>query len=192
MFDFNTFGELYKATGGVLTLEDAHMLDDTAREIGAKNITEIGSRQGASSVILGTVAKDLGGVLTCVEPRDWSRWEANIKHWAVGSHIRRVRAWSPWINPDDLETPIDYLFHDADHRSLPIIADIFYLFPFVRIGGRIAIHDWNGAGAVKMWVKRACFMITADLPLGFVCHTEQSDRGTIIFEKEADWERAKR
>ena len=61
--------ELIRASNGRITIEDLQLLQRVCEKYKPKNILEIGSADGGSSVILGLAAKKNDGTLFCIEPQ---------------------------------------------------------------------------------------------------------------------------
>ena len=168
-----------------MTQSDLDLLDKTARQIGAKSLVEIGSMDGCSSMCLGMVARDTGGKLTCIEPSPKARWQVNIDEMGLAENVKTIRQYSPWVDVEHFDLPIDYLLIDGNHRTRWAIVDYHFFFPFVRIGGMIAFHDYNAMKGVGNWVRRALDIILEDdaEKIEEVCHNDTRDRGIIIFRK---------
>ena len=168
-----------------MTQSDLDLLDKTARQIGAKSLVEIGSMDGCSSMCLGMVARDTGGKLTCIEPSPKARWQVNIDELDLAGNVKTIRQYSPWVDIEHFDLPIDYLLIDGNHRTRWAIVDYHFFFPFVRIGGMIAFHDYNAMKGVGNWVRRALDIILEDdaEKIEEVCHNDTRDRGIIIFRK---------
>ena len=171
-----------------MTQSDLDLLDKTARQIGAKSLVEIGSMDGCSSMCLGMVARDTGGKLTCIEPSPKARWQVNIDEMGLAGNVKTIRQYSPWVDVEHFDLPIDYLLIDGNHRTRWAIVDYHFFFPFVRIGGMIAFHDYNAMKGVGNWVRRALDIILEDDAdkIKEVCHNDTKDRGIIIFRKVAE------
>jgi len=180
-----------------MTTDDLELLDRTAREIGAKTIVEIGSMDGCSSMVLGRVAKDNSGMLTCIEPYPKGKWRANIDELGLENHVKLIQAASPWLDWGKVPAPIDYLLIDGDHRCSRAICDYVAFGRLVRAGGRIAFHDIDGGKGVALYVRQAVEICESDdnlsSPQGAdylirqIARTpEARDRGTIVFEKLAE------
>jgi len=169
-----------------MVLKDLELIDKYARAIQARNIVEIGSMDGTSSILLGLIARDFAGRLFCIEPQPKSRWAKNMIECDLKEHVELIKACSPWVEMDKIQTPIDFLLIDGNHRTRWAIVDYHYFFPFVREGGLIAFHDYNARKEVGKWVRRAIDIILEDdaEKIKEVGHNETSDRGTIIFRKE--------
>jgi len=171
-----------------MTQSDLDLLDKTARQIGAKSLVEIGSMDGCSSMCLGMVARDNGGKLVCIEPSPKARWKVNIDEMGLAENVKTIRQNSPWVDVEHFDLPIDYLLIDGNHRTRWAIVDYHFFFPFIKIGGMIAFHDYNGRKGVAAWVRRAIDIILEDdsEKIKEVCHNDTSDRGVIIFRKIAE------
>jgi len=180
-----------------MTTDDLELLDRTAREIGAKTIVEIGSMDGCSSMVLGRVAKDNCGILTCIEPFPKGRWAANIEQLGLKGYVNLITAASPWLDWSNIPAPIDYLLIDGDHRCSRAICDYVAFGRLVRAGGRIAFHDIDGGKGVALYIRQAVEIAERDDNLNSpqgpdykirqIARTpEARDRGTIVFEKLAE------
>lgn len=180
-----------------MTVNDLQLLDRTAREISPKVIVETGSMDGCSSMVLGRVAADNGGQLICIEPCPKARWRQNILDLGLTDHVRMMVYASPWLDYTRIPTSIDYLLIDGDHRCSRAITDYVALGRFVRKGGRIAFHDIDGGKGVALYVREAVEICQRDDNLNSpqgpdykirqIARTpEARDRGTIVFEKDAE------
>ena len=180
-----------------ITTNDLDLLDKSAREIGAKTIVEIGSMDGGSSMVLGFVAKDNGGTLTCIEPHPKGKWFANMKELDLESNVTLIQSASPWLDWSKIPAPIDFLFIDGDHRCSRAICDYVAFGRLVRAGGRIAFHDIDGGKGVALYVRQAVEICERDDNLASpqgddylirqIARTPAArDRGTIVFEKLAE------
>ena len=154
------YDELLSACGGMISIADAKLLDQTASEIESRYILEIGAWEGCSTVILHEIAKQNHGILYTIEPKVRRKFIENRKRWNIDGHNILVRGFSPWIDPTLVEkikeSGIDYLLIDGNHLTRWILTDYHFWSPFVRVGGRIAIHDWTGAKGVGEGTARSC------------------------------------
>jgi len=162
-----------------ITKEDAVVLFKTADDIKPQKILEIGSADGGSSIILGTVAKHYGGTLQCVEPSPTRRWKKNMEKYELLSNVELLPMPSPWVDTIHINSPVDYLFIDGCHKLKWVITDYQWGQFFVRHGGRIAFHDWSN---VEEDVTEAVEIIlrTDDLKL---VDQVKSKLGIIVLEK---------
>ncbi len=186
------FAAILKRYGGSILPGDAEVLYASAIEIQAKRLFEIGSREGGSSMVLGMVAKETGGSLTCIEPVVLEKWYRNIRALGLMDYVHMIEASSPWVPGLFHATDgIDYLFLDGGgppgqpHHTRWMLTDYHYWEPLVRGGGRIAFHDWTGGGVGRAHVRRAISIILETDNLKEVNRYESTAGGTIVFEKEA-------
>jgi hypothetical protein len=205
------YEDILGSCGGRLSINDARILYNTAMEIDAQTIVEIGSMDGCSSMVFGYVCMQTGGHLYCLEPNPKTRWKANMERLGLADCATTIMKSSPWVNPTDiapiaregmrvgltgavLMPPIDYLLIDGDHRTRWTLADYHYWEPYVRTGGVIAFHDWTGAKGVGAWVQRAVEIILEDDQDGLeeVARDESSNRGIIVFRKTVDFSLSRR
>ena len=188
------YTDILNSCGGRLSINDAKILYHTALDIDAQTILEIGSMDGCSSMVFGSVCKLTGGHLYCLEPNPKTRWKANMERLGLSDYATTVMKASPWIDPKLIPQPIDYLLIDGDHRTAWTITDYRFWEPYVRTGGVIAFHDWTGAKGVAAWVQRAVGIILEDDADGLeeIARDESSNRGIIVFKKTADFSLSKR
>jgi len=177
------YEDILKSCGGRLSINDARILYNTAIEIDAQNIVEIGSMDGCSSMVFGYVCKQTGGHLYCLEPNPRTRWKGNMDRLGLADYATTLMKASPWVIPTDVKLPIDYLLIDGDHRTRWTLVDYHYWEPYVRPGGLIAFHDWTGANGVGEWVQRAVGIILETDELQEVVRNASKDRGIIVFRK---------
>ncbi len=185
--------DVLRHCGGRLTTHDADLLFNTAMELNPKNMLEIGSFDGCSTMILGSIARETEGKLQCIEPAPKQKWRWNIERLNLQEWVELIFGYSPWVPPASIRQPIDYLFIDGDHRTRWAIVDYHYWSPFVRIGGRIGFHDWGDRHDAGKWVREAVEIILrddADTVLKKVGETTNT-RGLIVFEKVGDHNRFK-
>lgn len=179
---------MLKRCGERLTKDDVALLRKTSRDIQARVLLEIGSAGGCSTLVLGETAREFGGRLYCIDPAPEGRWFGNIEWRDLKDYVFLVEEYSPWISPSRVMTPIDYLFIDGDHRTRWVLMDYHYWFRYVRVGGRIAFHDWND-GPDGAQVREAIDMIleTDSDALKLVGEAKAArTRGSIVFEKQIE------
>jgi predicted O-methyltransferase YrrM len=178
------YTDILNSCGGRLSINDAKILYRTALEIEAKNIVEIGSMDGCSSMVFGYVAQQTGGHLYCIEPNPKGLWKHNMQRLGLSDYATLIMKSSPWFDLTEIPQPIDYILYDGDHRTRWALVDYHYTEPYVRPGGLLAFHDWTGARGVGAWVQRAVAIIREDDPeLEEVARDESSNRGIIVFRK---------
>ena len=107
-------------------------------ELNLKNILELGTRTGESTIALLSAAKELNGKVTSVDIDPC---------YLAREMIKKLNLESNWefIQINDLnlnwESPIDHLFIDSSHTYEHTIKEFEKFEPFVRKGGLITLHD---------------------------------------------------
>jgi len=179
--------------GKGLKLDECRFLSETANEIKPKIVVEIGASKGTSSMILGSVVRETEGHLYCIDPyinkagdgRTIKKvWEQNVKDLGLTKYITLIEEFSPWVSLEEFKQPIDYLFIDGNHKTRWIIVDYHFWERFLRIGGRVAFHDWRPETEEGISVQRAVDIILEDdkEKLTEIARLE-SGNGMIAFEK---------
>jgi len=138
--------QIIKDSNNRIAVEDLELLQRCCDACRAKNILEIGSADGGSSVVLGLKAKERGGNLWCIEPKPKQRMLDNMA--SHGLNMARdyvvIAEYSPWVERGERPTTIDLLFIDGRHDIRWALVDYHYFEPFVRLGGIIIFHDTSG------------------------------------------------
>jgi len=168
-----------------LKIEEAELLYESALDIEAKNILELGSMYGCSSMVLGSVARETGGHLQCIEAEPQALWTKNIEELELSQHVTMIKGLSPWINMRQINFPLDYLFIDAEHRTRWCLTDYHFWSAYVRPGGRIAFHDYCPIGAAGKGVTRAVDIILEDDGdnLFLIGSVDLRISGLVVYEK---------
>lgn len=120
---------------------------------------EIGSWCGESSVLLGTVASDCGGILLCIDTWDgngdadterlaaredvFAIFTQNMEANTLLAHCRPLRGRSEHICKDLASESFDFIFIDGDHHYKPVLADVRHAKRLIRPGGIICGHDYE-------------------------------------------------
>lgn len=116
-------------------LQTLHML---TVELNLKNILELGTRTGESTIALLLAVREIGGKMTSVDIDPCYEAKEKIKKLGLESY------WN-FIQTDDLklnwEEKIDHLFIDTSHTYDHTISEFKKFEPFVRKGGLITLHD---------------------------------------------------
>jgi hypothetical protein len=138
------YGKIIRETNGRITVPDLELLWRVGELIKPERILEIGSADGGSSIVLGTIAKANGGKLYCIEPNPRPRMAGNMKAYGLDDSYYMIRGKSPWIASGVVPPPIDLLFIDGCHYCRWCLVDYHYWSPSVRLGGAIVFHDTGG------------------------------------------------
>jgi len=116
-------------------LQTLHML---TIELNLKNILELGTRTGESTIALLLAAKELGGKMTSVDIDPCEDTKDEVKKLDLEQY------WD-FIQGDDLklnwDKQIDHLFIDTSHTYDQTISELKKFEPYVRKGGLISLHD---------------------------------------------------
>lgn len=188
------YEQLIKDSNGRIAVEDLQLLERACDFCQAKNILEIGSADGGSSVILGLKAKERGGHLCCIEPQPRGRMKANMAHYELAGHYTLFAMASPWV-PLERIPELDLLFIDGRHETRWALVDYHYFEPHVRPKGIIIFHDTSGhcqedrkqpdygkAGYVPL-VQRAINLILTTDELLEIGRSDARNGGAIAFQK---------
>lgn len=146
----NAFGYLYE--------DEVPYLKELARSIEHSPcvVLNIGSGAGTSGLAFAESREDLilhtvdktneGNPLGCLESeRDWMKMARLDDKWGVSwfqHHMSSHDLDDIWAEITGFET-IDLLFIDGDHSYEGCLEDIYGFFPYVRLGGLIAVHDYD-------------------------------------------------
>jgi len=116
-------------------LQTLHML---SVELNLKNILELGTRTGESTIALLFATKELNGKMTSVDIEPCNEAKDKVRKLGLEPY------WN-FIQADDLklnwEGQIDHLFIDTSHTYEHTIAELKKFEPYVRKGGLITLHD---------------------------------------------------
>lgn len=137
-------GKVVAAGNNRIAVEDLELLGRCCDYCRAKDIIEIGSADGGSSILLGTKAKELAGHLYCIEMKTKQRMVDNMTAYGLKGFYTLIAKASPWIPLDLLPDQADLLFIDGCHDIRWAIVDYHYFEPLVRPGGIIVFHDTSG------------------------------------------------
>ena len=166
-----------------LGIPDIELFQKLVGEYKPEEIVEVGSADGTSSVIFANGLMQLGrGRLSCVEPTPTNMFYDNINRYGLWDYVRLIKCSSPWV-PVEFIPKIDLLFIDGDHRTRWVLSDYHYFEPFVKIGGLVVFHDWNGRYGYWRWVRRALEIVLEDGNLEEIDRVDCEYYGSIAFKK---------
>lgn len=176
--------------GGLITEADARLLQYCARQAEATAILEIGTKRGASAIVLCKELAKHDGHLYCIDPAFHSKLHEQLALHGVEHQITRITGLSPWVGHEVVPAVLDMLWIDGDHSSLGALGDFIFWEPRVRAGGIIAFHDYSSRyaqGISRGSVEAAVDLILNERPdlveIGFVA---KGDGGAIAFQKLAE------
>ncbi len=131
---------------------DGRILRVLAETIGAKNVVEIGTSTGYSTVWLCVALRQTGGKLTTfeIDADRAARARENFKKAGVAELVTVIEG-DAHEKMAQLKDPIDLLFIDADKEGY--LDYVKKLLPLVRPGGLIVSHNMNERQADPDYVK---------------------------------------
>jgi len=116
-----------------------------------KDVLEIGSQYGRSTIALASVARSL----VAVDPHDLGPpgaedtlgpLRANLDRYGLLDRVEIVQGYAHEILPTMGERSFDLVFLDADHRREQVARDLDALLPFARPSAVLAFHDYGKPG----------------------------------------------
>jgi O-methyltransferase len=139
--------------------EHLTMLAILVIEFGLKEIVEIGTREGNSTIALLEAAKTIGGHLFSVdvEPCRAARERVEAFGFAKSWTFKQHNALA--LTDADIPHPIDLLFIDTFHLYSQTLAELRKFLPLVRSGGWIVLHDsvsFPGVSKAVLEVLHSC------------------------------------
>lgn len=132
-----------------LTFREAHLLARLGR---GKNVLEIGSQYGRSTIALASVARSL----VAVDPHDLGPLgaedtlgplRANLDRYGLLDRVDIRKGYAHEVLPT-ITRRFDLVFLDADHRREEVKRDLAMLLPFVQAPGVLAFHDYGKSGTM--------------------------------------------
>ncbi|WP_196781015.1 class I SAM-dependent methyltransferase [Nocardioides sambongensis] len=158
------FAEVWKYADtipGWLTEDQGRLLHDSAGNLGEGAVlVEIGSHQGRSTVVLGDVARRVGGQVIAVDPfvegrlfggtPTRTKFLANVAGSPTPDVVRLVEEYSTKARPGWTE-PIDYLYIDGKHDVWTLSDDLKW-HEFLTPGGAVLIHDCYSSIGVTLGI----------------------------------------
>jgi len=149
--------DLARSIPCMLFWEDCEYLYELAQVGG--NLVELGCWKGCSTAIILQATQPFGGHLTsvdCFVPFPGNHWEA-----ATADEWRDQLLGIGLTPPELLEMTsqkasakyynwIDFLFIDASHGYEQVLNDLELWTPKVKVGGRLAMHDYGSHPGVRL------------------------------------------
>lgn len=130
-----------------VTPEDGRLLRVLTEAVGAKNVVEIGTSNGYSSIWFCLALRNTGGKLTTheIDARRVAMARKNFKRAGVSDMVTLVEG-DAHQTVTRLKEPIDVLFLDADKAGY--LDYLNKLLPLVRPGGLILAHNTSDLGSM--------------------------------------------
>jgi len=116
---------------------------------------EIGTFEGGSALIIGTVCQSRSARLICVEPFygktvDTPELKPRMMYTVMRNLIGLPLSFLPCVSDMGAlfieDSSLDFCFVDGDHASLQVECDITNYMPKVKRGGVLFGHDYNRKG----------------------------------------------
>jgi predicted O-methyltransferase YrrM len=160
---FQHIWELSRHIAGSFEKEEAELVYDTAKSYGGKaNLVEIGCYCGRSSSVLGLLARSNGADFVTMDnfitppppgvEDVFAKFTENMEK--VGANYKIMKMPSQEA-AKKYKKAIDFLFVDGSHSYHDLADDINLWVPKVRVGGKIAFHDYHSSWVgVKMAVDQ--------------------------------------
>jgi predicted O-methyltransferase YrrM len=146
--------ELEKSRGEMLNVptEDGRLLRLLTETSGAKNVVEIGTSNGYSSLWFCLALRVTGGKLITfeIDPQKVKLAQSNFKKAGVDK-IATIIEGDAHNEVTKLKDPIDIIFLDADKSGYPDYLN--KLLPLVRPGGLIIAHNMKSPAPNPEYIK---------------------------------------
>jgi len=146
--------ELEKSRGEMLNVptEDGRLLRLLTETSGAKNVVEIGTSNGYSSLWFCLALRTNGGKLTTfeIDPQKVKLAQSNFKKAGVDK-IATIIEGDAHNEVTKLKDPIDIIFLDADKSGYPDYLN--KLLPLVQPGGLIIAHNMKSPAPNPEYIK---------------------------------------
>lgn len=184
-----TIIDFYKESGVTMHFEgELRMLNRLAAGVTEGVIVAIGSYRGQSDCALALHAQV---PVYAIDHREGSAddpfhfgdedrvfWMRNVLMLGVGAKVRPINLHSTQV-ARIWDQEIGMLFVDGSHDYDGVMEDLNNWFPFVRVGGMIAMHDWNREGvaaAIDNFASYLDLIEEADLTKVFVKSAELAEQ----------------
>lgn len=128
-------------------------------------IIEIGSAHGASSIIFAEAARELNGVVICIDhyPENYLDQEKFGDYAKKAFHKNVIEEYNDVVYyldtysgaavhqashiAHEVRKDIDILFVDGDHSYEGVSSDCHLYLPLLKSGGYVGFHDYNNSAA---------------------------------------------
>lgn len=132
-------GEEKKISWRIISRDAAEFLSILARSVGAKQIVEIGTSVGYSTIWLAMVVRTFGGKVTSfeIDPKKIKLAQSHIDRAGLGKFVE-IKLMDPIENQDQIPENIDLVLLDAEKSDY--VAHFNSVYPKLR-GGGVVIAD---------------------------------------------------
>lgn len=124
----------------IISRDTAEFLSIYARSVGAKQIVEIGTSVGYSTIWLAMVARSIGGFLTTfeIDPKKIELAKTHLTESGLSDFVT-IKSLNPIKNHDEIPNNIDLVFLDAEKSDY--IAHFNSVYPKLRDGGVVVADN---------------------------------------------------
>ncbi len=112
------------------------------REFELKQIVELGTRNGSSTLALLEAARSIGGCVLSVDVEPCLEAKKKITEAGLNHIWRFVQAHDLELQPPVLPDSIDLLFIDTSHLYAHTLAELNKYFMYLKNGSWIVMHDY--------------------------------------------------
>lgn len=130
-------------------------------EFELRNVVELGTRTGISTVTFLEAAARIGGNVLSIDPEPCPEAAERVAHAGMGELWRFLQASDLDVPAAELPTPIDLLFIDTTHLYEHTLEELRRFSRHLRAGSWIALHDYVACPGVA----RASEEFVASLPV---------------------------
>ena len=181
-----TVTDTSRATGNALsltlqTMEEAGAADISnhlmtlallIREFDLKQVVELGTRDGNSTLALLEGARSIAGHVTSVDVEPCLEAKRRVQRAGFTESWTFVQANDMDLEPPQIPAAIDFLFVDTSHLYAPTLAELRKYSAYLRPGAWIALHDYVSFPGVNQAVRD--FVKSAAFPVRFYAFMHQN------------------
>jgi predicted O-methyltransferase YrrM len=141
-------------------------------EFGLKEIVELGTRDGNSTLALLEAARAIGGHVTSVDVEPCLLARQRVAQAGLSTLWTFLEADDMQLSPPQIPAVIDFLFLDTTHLYEPTKAELKKYFGYLRDGSWIALHDYVSFTGVNRALDD--FVKALEPKPRFYCYTHQN------------------
>lgn len=119
------------------------------REFGLKNIVELGTRDGNSTLALLEAGRGIDAHVTSVDVEPCLAAKRRVQGAGLLDYWTFVQADDMQLQPPQIPVTIDLLFVDTSHLYAPTLAELNKYSAYLRDGSWIALHDYVSFAGVN-------------------------------------------
>ncbi len=141
-------------------------------EFGLKQIVELGTRSGNSTLTLLEAARHVGGRVLSIDIDECRETQQKVAAAGLADWWRFIQQGDLDVPDEQLPSPIDLLFIDTNHLYDHTMAELRKYAPKLRAGGWLAFHDYVSFAGVTRAVTE--FMASLPAPPRFYPYVHQN------------------